>query len=105
MVGGDTIAAGNSSGYQAINIAALYGCKRIILLGYDCQAQVVDNKCVTHWFGGHPDKTDPSVFKDQLAWYKTLLPDLATHGIELINATRTTALDFFPRLPIEEALK
>lgn len=104
MDGDNTIAAGNSSGYQAINIAALYGARRILLIGYDCGATVKDNVCKTHWFGNHPQPTDPSVFTEQLAWYKTMPKALDRHGIGVINCSVETAIDCFPRAHLEDML-
>lgn len=95
----NTIATGGNSGYQAVNIAALYGSRKIILLGYDCKASGER----VHWFGNHPAPTCPSVFKDQLKWWRTM-PE-ALNGIEVLNATRDTALDMFPQVELTEVLR
>lgn len=95
----NTIATGGSSGYQAVNIAALYGARKIILLGYDCK----DDNGKVHWFGNHPQPTCPSVFKEQLKWWRTMPDELG--DIRVINCTRDTALDMFPCAELSEVLK
>lgn len=97
----DTVSTGGNSGYQAVNIAALYGAKRIILLGYDCKP----GKDKVHWFGNHPAPTDPVVFKDFLRHWETLPPVLEEQGIEIINCSRDTAIDCLPRGILEEVLQ
>lgn len=96
-------ATGGNSGYQAVNIAAHYGSKRILLLGYDCQTKTVDNVTKTHWFGSHPSPTDPSAYICYLEYWKTLPAALAAHGLTVINCSRETALTMFPCMPIETA--
>lgn len=88
---------GSNSGHQAINFAYHKGASRIILLGYDMKP-AIDGK--QHWFGNHPDK----IHSDRRAW----LPHfkvIADQGlIEIINCSRDTALNCFPRLPLEAIL-
>ena len=89
------IRTGNNSGYQAINLAIHLGAVRILLLGYDMQGQ--------HFFGRHRDGSVPP-FLVCLKNFTTMVPELAAHGIEVVNCTRKTALTCFPRLPLAEAL-
>lgn len=99
------ICTGGNSGYQAVNLAYLLGFKRIILLGYDMQ---YTNK-KTHW---HPDHqgsgmTNPAnntVFQNWRREFKTIGKELKKEGVEVINATRQTALDVFPRAQLEDVL-
>lgn len=79
---------GRDSGYQAINLAVLFGASKIILLGYDMQGD--------HCFGSHPDKSRPN-FHASLAAYPTLVAPIAAAGVSIVNCTRTTALTCFPR--------
>lgn len=88
---------GGNSGYQCINLAYLWGALRIVLLGFDMQK--TDGKA--HWFGDHPKglhKTSP--YEQWVAKFGRLAADLSEEGVEVINATRETALRCFVRAPI-----
>ncbi len=87
-----------NSGYRAIELAISFGAARVILLGYDCS---LTNGI--HWHGPHEQTTNPSArccskWLDQFA-------RLETHGAEVINCSRHTALTCFPRMPLEQALE
>jgi hypothetical protein len=86
---------GANSGYQAINLAVHLGAKRIILLGYDMHG--------THFFGKHPDGTNPN-FSLCLSLFPGLVKPLAEAGVEVINCTRKTAITCFPRESLESVL-
>jgi hypothetical protein len=92
---------GSNSGYQAIHLAAHYGAKRIILLGYDMH---VDPKR-SHW---HDEERASNFAKlielSFLPHFQTLVDPLAAAGVEVINATPGSALKCWPYLPLEEAL-
>lgn len=91
---------GGNSGYQAINLAWLMGARRIVLLGYDMQA--APGK--THWFGDHPKPLQNNgTFKRWIANMATIRPTL--HGVEVINCSRATALECFPRADLDLALE
>jgi hypothetical protein len=88
---------GGNSGYQAINLARNFGAKRIVLLGYDMGGP--------HWFGDHPRELPVlSNYTIFLANFPQLAADLKREGVEVVNCTRKTALDCFPKATIEDAL-
>ena len=87
---------GLNSGYQAIGLAVHLGASRIVLLGYDMMGD--------HYFGSHPDKTRPP-FAPCLKAFATLPGPLAEAGVEVVNATRRTALKTFPCVPIDTVLQ
>ena len=83
---------GGSSGYQAINLAFLWGATRIVLLGFDCKP--VDGK--DHWFGQHPQGlTQVQPYSLWLDHYPQLAQDLHDEGVAVINCSRDTALRCF----------
>ena len=86
---------GHNSGYQAINLAYHKGACRIVLLGYDMKFGDDER---AHFFGDHPDKVR-SNYAPWLKAYKTIAEQ---DKIEIINATRDTALDCFPRIALED---
>lgn len=92
---------GGNSGYQCINLAYLWGARRIVLLGFDMQR--TDGKA--HWFGDHPQGLhNNSPYDKWLRNFDRLAADLKAEGVEVINATRKTALRCFPFASIDEAL-
>jgi len=96
------IHTGNNSGLQALNLAALLGARRIVLLGYDMGR----TGGRAHWFGDHPaglQKRTP--FDRCIPAFEEAAPMLAVAGVEVVNASRETALTCFPRQPIKEALR
>ena len=98
-LGYDAIHFGANSGYQAINLAFLWGAKRIVLLGFDCKT--IDGKA--HWFGQHPhDLNRVQPFQHWLSNFRQLASDLEAEGVEVINCSPDTALTCFQRRPLEE---
>lgn len=93
------IRTGKNSGYQAINLAVHLGARRIILLGYDMQPAGARD----HWFGEHPWKTRPP-YALFLQLFPSIVEPLKAIGVEVLNASRVSALSCFPRVAIEDAL-
>lgn len=98
-----TVHGGGNSGYQAINLAYLFGARRIVLVGFDMQPTGGE----LHWFGRHPtpemDRRMP--FAHWLGQFADLARDLAAEGVDTINATRETALRCFRRATFAEAIE
>ncbi len=103
-LGRDRLHFGGNSGYQAVNLAFLFGAARIILLGFDMQR--TDGK--VHFFGIHPyhrslsDGPTDSLLADWAKKFERLALDLAEEGVEVINASRATALTCFERKELEQ---
>ena len=91
------IHGGSNSGYQAVGLAFHLGATDIWLLGYDMQ--LTDNRA--HFFGDHPPEIrnggDPKRFVSN---YRTINP--GQYGINIVNCSRETALDMFPRSTIDD---
>ena len=90
---------GKNSGYQAINLAVHLGARRIVLLGYDMQP----DRGRHHWFGAHPNPIPPP-YAEFLPCFDSIVEPLRALGVEVVNATRRTALTCFPCVPLLEAL-
>lgn len=89
---------GKNGGHAAINLAVHLGAARIILLGYDCQLGPDGEE---HW---HPQHAAPKRLEFAL-WLKnfdTLVEPLRELGIEVVNCTRSTAIESFSRRSLEE---
>ena len=88
-----------NSGAGAISAAARAGAKRIILLGFDCQK--TGGK--SHWHGDHPPHLGNAgrieAWHDSFVKLKNDFKD-----VEILNATRETALECFDRVTLKAAL-
>jgi len=91
---------GGNGGFQAMNIAYLLGAKRIILYGYDMQR----TRGKTHFHGDHKHTSNPSphMLADWCKAYNHAYNELLALGVEVLNATRDTALECFPRVELED---
>ncbi|MCK2183512.1 hypothetical protein [Halomonas getboli] len=91
---------GGNSGAGAMSLAEWHGARRIILLGYDC-GYAADGK--RHWHGDHPKGLGNAVSMPK--WYAQF-EEMAGHlgHCEIINASRHTALELWPRQSLEQAL-
>lgn len=96
------IASGGHSGFQALNIAGLTGAATAVLLGYDARDPNLDEKW--HWFGEHPRRSPPTVFRSYRRSFKDAAVIIAAAGLRVINASPGSAIDAFPRVTLDEAL-
>lgn len=97
------IATGGNSGFQAINLAAVHPDHpppaRIILLGYDMGVAADGRK---HWFGDHPGGLNRTSNYEK--WRDNFRKAVPHMRIPVINCSRETALDCFPREKLEDVL-
>jgi hypothetical protein len=104
---GDTIRTGGNSAFQAVNMAILFGAKRVVILGVDCQP--TGGKL--HWHEDHDtskrlSNPNPGTYRIWLdAWDNAARQLKERTDVEFINASAQSALQSWPRLTIEEALK
>ena len=91
-----------NSGAAAINLAVLFGARRILLLGFDMKQGPNGEK------HHHPDHPKPcaqgAVFSDWLYRFDALARGCESKGVEVINCSAATALTCFPRMSLDEAL-
>lgn len=91
---------GSNSGFQAINLAILFGAKRILLVGFDMTA----GNGKAHFFGDHP----PGLIQNRN--YERFIPAFNAaakrlpRGVEIINCTPNSALRCFPMADLIDAL-
>jgi hypothetical protein len=98
---------GGNSGYQSIGLAYQLlrqratdpdNVGRIILIGFDMQ--MAGNQ--RHWFGNHPQPFNAaSNYGNFITSFETI-HDI--YGLEIINATRTTALKHFTCMDLDECV-
>jgi len=90
-----------NSGEGAIMLAMAGGAKRVVLLGFDCQA--TGGKM--HHHGDHPKPLgNGASIKKWPKYFAGVAKNAARHGIVIQNASRSTALTCFPRVTLEEVL-
>lgn len=93
------VEASQNSGAGAIALAVSQGAGRVILLGYDCQ--LTGGRA--HWHPDHPGLMgNCGALADWPRQYRQLARQLP--GIQIINCSRDTALDVFPRGCLDEVL-
>ncbi len=95
----EALATGNNSGYQSINLAYLFGAKKIILLGYDQRA--VNGRI--HHHKNHPSPTNESIFEHTSLMFDFISAPMATRAL-VINATPDSRLESFKKMSLQEAL-
>jgi hypothetical protein len=96
-----TIRTGKNSGYQAIQLATLFGARRVVLLGYDFQR----TRGREHWHPDHPARLgNGGRYEEWAAAMNALAPQLRCSGVEVSNSSRATMLRCFPRMPLDEAI-
>lgn len=95
------IHGGGNSGYQAIGLAYAWGAARMVLTGYDMQR----TGGRSHHFGDHEGAL-PNLgpLKEWRLRMARMAVDLKAHGVQVLNATRETALTCFRCVPLEQAL-
>jgi hypothetical protein len=97
------IGAGGNSGFQALNLAAQFGARRILLVGFDMRIDLG-----SHWHPPHyPPLSNPHDRDNLPRWRKAI--DGASEcfsalGIEVINCSDVSMLKSYPKMTIEEAL-
>lgn len=92
-----------NSGAQALNLALLMGCRRIVLVGYDMRSRFG-----LHWHAPHAGRLANPGDELLAGWAARLdaaAPGLADFGAEVVNASVVSALRAFRKMPFEEALR
>lgn len=98
------VGGGGNSGFQALNLAAQLGARRVLLVGIDCQ-----DRSGAHWYGrnnwqggGNPGENN---FKRWRAAFMTAAKQLEERGVEVVNASPLTDVKAFPKRSIAETLE
>lgn len=106
-----SIGWGGNGGFQAVNLAVQFGCKRIVLVGFDMR---IDRGL--HWHGKHGKYKsglgEMRALKNPHAqqverWRKAMdacKPWLDARGIKVINCSLVSALRNYPKMKFEDAL-
>jgi len=87
-----------NSGAQAINLAYLFGARRIVLIGMDMGGP--------HFFGNHPKTLGPtdSNYKSMILAMSQMAADLHAEGVEVLNCSDVKNIPYWPAgksIPVE----
>lgn len=92
-----------NSGACAISLAVAGGARRVILLGVDAMRS---HSGAWHWHGDHPAGMSNCLSMKRWGYQFAKAAEYArANGTEVLNCSRRTALDCFPRVDLEEALR
>jgi hypothetical protein len=98
------VGAGGNSGFQAVNLAAQWGVRGILLIGFD-----MHDRSGVHWFGRvyAPGRNNPGYdnFRRWIAAFHHSAPLLSSKGIDVINSSMTSALNCFPKMTLAQAFE
>lgn len=90
----------SNSGFQAVNLAILFGADPIVLIGFDMR----DVEGKRHFFGNHKAPLrDGHQFGPWIRSFAKAADNLGPSP-RIINATPGSALTCFPMMPLDEAL-
>lgn len=98
------VGSGGNSGFQALNLAAQFGAKRILLIGFDLHGRGGE-----HWYGrnGWNFANNPTEdnYRRWRAAFAGSAGDIAVREIDVINASEWSDLKCFRKMTIEQALQ
>jgi len=98
------VGSGGNSGFQALNLAAQFGARRIVLIGFD-----MHGANGLHWYGHNKGKNmrNPNDVS-YLRWRKAFAKNaglLKRMNIEVINASLESALVCFEKCALDKVIK
>jgi len=95
------VGSGGNSGFQALNLAVQFGATGILLVGFDMRGE--------HWYGRNTwlNSTNPisTNFDRWIKAFHGVADSLKQMGVDVVNASTTSAIKCFRRATIEQALE
>lgn len=95
---------GGNSGFHALNLAVQFGCRNIILVGFDMS--MPDPKR-PHWHGPHGGSLRNPTNRSLARWRGVLdsqAEPLRQMGVRVLNASTISALTAYPKMDFSAAL-
>jgi hypothetical protein len=93
------LATGGNSGFQALNLAVLQGASQVLLLGFDMGHAAGKPK---HWWTGQITRESRTSNYDE--WIKKFRNAAPLIPVPVVNVSRETRLDCFPRAELRDVL-
>jgi hypothetical protein len=97
----EAVAWNDNSGAAAISLAAHLGVCRIILLGFDMSLGVNNT---SHWHGAYGYGAFKPPFPKHLKGFPTIALHARQRGIEILNASPTSAIKCFKKVVVKDLL-
>lgn len=98
-----SLGAGGNSGFQAINLAVQFGCRCLLLIGFDMRVDLGE-----HWHARHPHPlSNPHPIDNLPRWRMAIdgiAPKLKALDIDVINCSSVSMLTAYKKTSLEEAL-
>jgi len=94
---------GGNSGFQALNLAVQFGCRTIILVGFD---MTLANG--VHWHGKHDGRLRNPTKTSTARWRGVLdaqAEPLSRMGVTVLNASLKSALTAYPKMTFADAMR
>lgn len=95
----DALRTGHNSGYAAVNLAVLFGARTVILLGYDMGF----SKGQKHFFK-ESGQVQPSPYETFIRAFATMVEPLKQAGVEVVNCSRISKLECFPKADLSDVI-
>lgn len=92
---------GCNSGYQAVNLAILFGANPIIMAGFNMQ----DVNGKKHFFGDHPAPLNNDTTHRSWVPFFDKAKEMLPEDIRIVNSTPDSAIKCFETMPLAEALR
>jgi len=99
----NTVCWNKNSGAASISLAAHFGCKQIILLGFDMNMIEMEGKLNHHWHTDYKSQKQPP-FKRHLKGFGQIAIDAKQRNIEILNCSPDSAIKEFPIVNLKEVL-
>lgn len=98
------VGAGGNSGFQALNLVAQFGARRIILIGFDAEG-----RSGAHWYGRNnwtmANNPTEENFRRWIIAFNWAAKQLDVLGIEVVNASEHSAIKSFKKKTVEQTLR
>lgn len=99
------LATGRHSGHQSINLAFLAGSLDLVLCGFDAREPNIRAPGEqSHWFGAHPRLEPSQVYMEIRNSFRVSAREFEAAGLRILNASLSSAIEQFPRVPLADAL-
>ena len=99
----NTVCWNKNSGAASISLAVHFGCKQIILLGFDMNMTELAGKQVHHWHTDYKPQKQPP-FKRHLKGFGQIANDAKERNIEILNCSPDSSIKCFPIVNLKEVL-
>jgi len=99
-----TVCWNGNTGLAAINLAIYFGCKKIVLLGFDMK---LSNEGDSNWHPNLKTKPNKSLYPRYLGSAQLVAKDIKAKfpDIEVLNANPGSAMEYFKKVEIKDVVQ